>query len=254
MAILIMSAAVPWMGALMALRSAPALQPPRVAPDVVPVAALLVCVAPDRARRALAEEPSAPGPVLLALELMPKNPAAEALVKKYADVRRQLKKDKNYAALSKITESDPVLGCALLRATLAHVTRRLRSADTWIETLNQINRSLHEEWSAELKSDHATIARLTGKRGRQMLEQRDGEAAHGAGADGDQHEHRDADADTEVQRAVEEGRDEDRDGDQVSEGGRQCQEPCHPQEGLQRRVVYGISFAILVTDHTRRTR
>lgn len=66
----------------------------------------------------------------------------------------------NYAALERITRADPVLGCALLRATLAHVTRRLRSADTWIETLNQINRSLHEEWSAELKSDHATIARL----------------------------------------------------------------------------------------------
>ncbi|HEX5684996.1 MAG TPA: tetratricopeptide repeat protein [Ideonella sp.] len=37
----------------------------------------------SQARRALAEEPSAPGPVLLALELMPKNPAAEALVQGY---------------------------------------------------------------------------------------------------------------------------------------------------------------------------
>lgn len=66
----------------------------------------------------------------------------------------------HYAALDHITRADPVLGCALLRATLAHVTRRLRSADTWIETLNQINRALQEEWSAELKSDRATIARL----------------------------------------------------------------------------------------------
>lgn len=66
----------------------------------------------------------------------------------------------DYAALARITRTDPALGCALLRATLAHVTRRLRSADTWIETLNQINRSLHEEWTAERKSDRATIARL----------------------------------------------------------------------------------------------
>ncbi len=40
-------------------------------------------VALSHARRALAEEPSAPGPVLLALELMPKDPAAEALVQGY---------------------------------------------------------------------------------------------------------------------------------------------------------------------------
>lgn len=40
-------------------------------------------VALSHARRALAEEPSAPGPVLLALELMPKDPAAEALVQSY---------------------------------------------------------------------------------------------------------------------------------------------------------------------------
>ncbi len=66
----------------------------------------------------------------------------------------------HYAELSQLTGANPVLGCALLRATLAHVTRRLRSADTWIETLNQINRSLQEEWSAELKSDRATVARL----------------------------------------------------------------------------------------------
>ena len=66
----------------------------------------------------------------------------------------------HYEALSRITETDPVLGCALLRATLAHVTRRLRNADTWIETLNQINRSLQEEWTAAIESDRATVARL----------------------------------------------------------------------------------------------
>ena len=40
-------------------------------------------VALSQARRALTEEPSAPGPVLLALEMMPKDPAAEALVQGY---------------------------------------------------------------------------------------------------------------------------------------------------------------------------
>jgi len=40
-------------------------------------------VALSQARRALAEEPSAPGPTLLALELMPKDPEAEALVQSY---------------------------------------------------------------------------------------------------------------------------------------------------------------------------
>lgn len=66
----------------------------------------------------------------------------------------------DYAHLDLLTARDPVLGCALLRATLAHVTRRLRSADTWIETLNQINRSLRDEWTAEIQSDRATMARL----------------------------------------------------------------------------------------------
>jgi CRP-like cAMP-binding protein len=65
-----------------------------------------------------------------------------------------------YEELQQLTARNPVLGCALLRATLAHVVRRLRTADTWIETLNQINKSIREEWSAEIKSDHATIARL----------------------------------------------------------------------------------------------
>lgn len=37
----------------------------------------------SQARRGMAEDPSAPGPVLLALEMMPKEPAAEALVQGY---------------------------------------------------------------------------------------------------------------------------------------------------------------------------
>jgi CRP-like cAMP-binding protein len=66
----------------------------------------------------------------------------------------------DYAALNQVTESDPVLGCALLRAILAHVTRRLRNANTKIETLNEINHTLRKEWQAEMNNDRATIARL----------------------------------------------------------------------------------------------
>jgi CRP-like cAMP-binding protein len=66
----------------------------------------------------------------------------------------------DYAALNKVTHDDPVLGCSLLRAILAHVTRRLRNANTKIETLNEINLTLREEWTAETNNDRATIARL----------------------------------------------------------------------------------------------
>jgi CRP-like cAMP-binding protein len=66
----------------------------------------------------------------------------------------------DYPALNQITRDDPVLGCALLRAILAHVTRRLRNANTKIETLNEINQTLRKEWDAEIKNDRATIARL----------------------------------------------------------------------------------------------
>lgn len=67
----------------------------------------------------------------------------------------------DYAALDQLTASDPVLGCALLRAVLAHTIRRLRTANTRIETLNEINNSLQEQWTAEIKSDHALNARLS---------------------------------------------------------------------------------------------
>ncbi len=66
----------------------------------------------------------------------------------------------DYSALDRVTQDDPVLGCALLRAILAHVTRRLRNANTKIETLNEINQTLRKEWTAEIKNDRATIARL----------------------------------------------------------------------------------------------
>lgn len=67
----------------------------------------------------------------------------------------------DYAALEQVTTTDPTLGCALLRALLAHTIRRLRTANTRIETLNEINHALQEEWAAEVKSDNATIARLS---------------------------------------------------------------------------------------------
>jgi CRP-like cAMP-binding protein len=67
----------------------------------------------------------------------------------------------DYPALAHVTETDPVLGCALLRAILAHVTRRLRTANTKIETLNEINQTLRQQWSAEIKSDRDTMARLS---------------------------------------------------------------------------------------------
>jgi CRP-like cAMP-binding protein len=66
----------------------------------------------------------------------------------------------DYDALNKVTRDDPVLGCSLLRAILAHVTRRLRNANSKIETLNEINQTLREEWTAEMNNDRATIARL----------------------------------------------------------------------------------------------
>jgi CRP-like cAMP-binding protein len=66
----------------------------------------------------------------------------------------------DYPALNQITKEDPVLGCVVLRAILAHVTRRLRNANTKIETLNEINQTLRKEWDAEIKNDRATIARL----------------------------------------------------------------------------------------------
>jgi len=65
-----------------------------------------------------------------------------------------------YADLQRLKGDNPVLGCALLQAGMAHVTRRLRSADTWIETLNQINRTLQEQWKAETRYDRAIVARL----------------------------------------------------------------------------------------------
>ena len=63
--------------------------------------------------------------------------------------------------LARITQTDPVLGCRMLQAIVAHVTRRLRSANNKIETLNEINQALRAEWNAEISSDQATRARLS---------------------------------------------------------------------------------------------
>lgn len=65
------------------------------------------------------------------------------------------------AALAEVMQADPVLGCNLLRALLGHMTRRLRTANNKIETLNEINQALRAEWHAEVKSDQATRARLS---------------------------------------------------------------------------------------------
>ena len=67
----------------------------------------------------------------------------------------------DYPALDRLTATDPKLGCALLRAILAHTIRRLRTANTRIETLNEINHTLQQEWSAEVKTDNAAMARLS---------------------------------------------------------------------------------------------
>lgn len=63
-------------------------------------------------------------------------------------------------ALQQITERDPNLTFALLRAMLGHVTRRLRAANNKIETLHSINQALRDEWAAQTQSDQVTGARL----------------------------------------------------------------------------------------------
>lgn len=64
-------------------------------------------------------------------------------------------------SLQRLVETDPVLGCHLLRAIVAHVTRRLRTANNKIETLNEINQALRAEWNAEMRFDEATRTRLS---------------------------------------------------------------------------------------------
>jgi len=63
-------------------------------------------------------------------------------------------------ALEQITDTDANLTFALLRAMLAHVTRRLRAANQKVEALREINHSLGDEWSAHMAADHVTQARL----------------------------------------------------------------------------------------------
>lgn len=63
--------------------------------------------------------------------------------------------------LAQILRDKPDLGCALLRAVLGHVIRRLRSANNKIEALNEINHTLRAEWQAESRFDEQTRARLS---------------------------------------------------------------------------------------------
>lgn len=63
-------------------------------------------------------------------------------------------------ALDRITQNDPNLTFALLRAMLAHVTRRLRAAHHRVEALREINRTLRDEWNSHTQADHLTQARL----------------------------------------------------------------------------------------------
>ena len=64
-------------------------------------------------------------------------------------------------ALAAIVRDRPDLGCALLRAVLGHVIRRLRSANNKVEALNEINHTLRAEWQAESRFDEQTRARLS---------------------------------------------------------------------------------------------
>ena len=90
----------------------------------------------------------------------------------------------DYEALDYLTATDPILGCALLRAVLAHTIRRLRTANTRIETLNEINHALQEQWTAQVNSDHAINAKLSVlmKLERQAELRRDNRLAARAGA------------------------------------------------------------------------
>lgn len=65
------------------------------------------------------------------------------------------------SALQHITQNEPALAFALLRALLAYVTRRLRSAHQRIQMLHEINLALRDEWAAQAKSDQAINARLS---------------------------------------------------------------------------------------------
>lgn len=65
------------------------------------------------------------------------------------------------AALERITQDDPTLAFALLRAMLGYVTRLLRTAHHKNQMLQEINLAQRDEWAAEAKSDQATSARLS---------------------------------------------------------------------------------------------
>jgi CRP-like cAMP-binding protein len=64
-------------------------------------------------------------------------------------------------ALARIVAQDAALGCRLLQAVLAHMTRRLRAANHKVEALNEINQALRAEWQAQSSFDRAAHARLS---------------------------------------------------------------------------------------------
>lgn len=64
-------------------------------------------------------------------------------------------------ALQQLTQEDPALAFALLRALLAYVTRRLRNAHHKIEMLLEINLAQRGELAAEAQADEAIRARLS---------------------------------------------------------------------------------------------
>jgi CRP-like cAMP-binding protein len=64
-------------------------------------------------------------------------------------------------ALQQLTQEEPALAFTLLRALLAYVTRRLRSAHHKIEMLHEINLAQRGELTATAKSDEAIRARLS---------------------------------------------------------------------------------------------
>ncbi|NKE66839.1 Crp/Fnr family transcriptional regulator [Ramlibacter sp. RBP-2] len=64
------------------------------------------------------------------------------------------------AALGQLTQNDPALAFVLLRALLAYVTRRLRSAHHRIGMLHEINLAQRQELASEIRSDEETRARL----------------------------------------------------------------------------------------------
>jgi tetratricopeptide (TPR) repeat protein len=118
------------------------------------------------ARRALLEEPDAPGPVLLALEVMPKDPAAEPLVQAYlarpdalAPIRlayartldQQQRIGEAAVQLRQVLARDPAQASAWL--SLGAYLVDLREPDEAIQALEQFLRRMPPEGAQEPAAD-----------------------------------------------------------------------------------------------------